>query len=291
MAKKKKSAKSKSNSKKPTKSTAKTSKKTTSKKTSKAEAKPAKKVKVTKSSSKDQKSTKKTNSKKSFTKKTVIQAVVWVLVAILTFAVVDAMVFYLNNVYSAAIINGSRVSQSELDARLEEEYGKQVLSVMIEEELIRDEAAVNDVTVTEEEIDKYQANQVEQMGGEETFEQALKTEGMTIESYRRDVETILLAQKTVVEEPTEAQLMEFYELYKESYTALQETESYEEVDADELADIYVSQKFNEQAAAWLEGLRTDADIQNNLENKPKFRLFGVTNDVFQSLIDSYYSEE
>ena len=291
MAKKKKSAKSKSNSKKPTKSTAKTSKKTTSKKTSKAEAKPAKKVKVTKSSSKDQKSTKKTNSKKSFTKKTVIQAVVWVLVAILTFAVVDAMVFYLNNVYSAAIINGSRVSQSELDARLEEEYGKQVLSVMIDEELIRDEAAVNDVTVTEEEIDKYQANQVEQMGGEETFEQALKTEGMTIESYRRDVETILLAQKTVVEEPTEAQLMEFYELYKESYTALQETESYEEVDADELADIYVSQKFNEQAAAWLEGLRTDADIQNNLENKPKFRLFGVTNDVFQSLIDSYYSEE
>jgi hypothetical protein len=75
--------------------------------------------------------------------------------AIIVGAVVVAAIIWVVYTNSAhvAIVNGERISRRELIGRLEEAYGEDVLSEMINEVLLRQAAKEAGVSVTAEEVD------------------------------------------------------------------------------------------------------------------------------------------
>ncbi len=200
----------------------------------------------------------------------------YVLLIVTTLIVVDFIVQYINNDYSVAIVNGYRISRSEYEKRLEEAYGEVIASQLVNEQLIIQEAAKDEITVTEEDIQELVDQTIEDIGGQEAFESALEANGLTEEAYRRNLKIQLLAEKMIVTEPSEEDLLAFYEEYKDVYFG--EESKYEDVKED-VADLYKSQKFNEESSAWLTEIRDSSTIQNNVSNPPKYGLLKITRDL------------
>ena len=89
---------------------------------------------------------------KKIFKNKVARIVAMILVVLVAFVLIDLFVQYLNNGYSIAVVDGSRISKNEYHKRLESLYGQTVASQLIDEELIKQEAKKTGITVTEEDI-------------------------------------------------------------------------------------------------------------------------------------------
>lgn len=217
-----------------------------------------------------------------FDRKRILISGIWAIVTVITFALVDLLVQYLNNDYSAAIVNGTRISRSDFHEKLVEAQGDAVIDQMITEALVRGEAKEKDVKVDKEKLDEEINKTKELLGGDEAFKEALESYNITEEIYRRDLEIKLLAEALVVPNPTEDELKAFYESSKTEYFA--DSTSYEEVKS-EVKDLYISTKFNEESTSWLEELKADSKIQNNIDKKPKYGFFTTTKNIVENLRD------
>lgn len=209
-----------------------------------------------------------------------LKFVTWVLVVIATLIVIDFVVQYINNDYSIAIVNGSRIPRSEYLVRLEDAYGNVIATQMMNEELIKQEAVKEDVTVSDEDVDTAVAQTKEEVGGEEELNAALEANGLTLETYRRNLKIQLLAEAMVVPEPTEEDLLAFFEEFKDTYFG--EDAVYEDV-KDTVAEAYTKQKFNELSGAWLNGLREEATLQNNTTDRPSYGILQITRDLLSDM--------
>jgi hypothetical protein len=91
--------------------------------------------------------------------KPIVKIVGMVLVIIASLALIDLAVQYLNNDYSVAVVNGTRISKNVWHDRLEKAYGSAVASQLIEDQIIKAEAKKADVSISKEdiyaEIDKF----------------------------------------------------------------------------------------------------------------------------------------
>lgn len=275
-------------------STAKTKSKSASKTTAskpKTSATTSKKVVVkAPAASSEVKSTKKSSStSKAVTKsaststvsvnpKKLLFAGLWILAIVFSFMLIDLLVQYLDNDYSIATVNGTRVTSSEFDQRLEEKYGSQIIETMIIEELVKQAGEDANIEIDTKEVDKIIDSTRESLGGDEQFQLALKDYQLTEERYREEIMIRLIAQEIVVEDPSDEDLKAFYDENK-AQIAAPDAEYDEEV----ALSAYKNAKFNELSGIWFEELKTKAEIQNNIEEPPSYGLFVVTRDILGSV--------
>lgn len=205
-------------------------------------------------------------------------AIVGVILA--TIIAVDLLVQYMNN-SSTAIVNGERIGKAEYEERLEEAYGAVISSQLITEELILQEAAKKNIEVTTEEIDKVVSKTKEDLGGEEAYLSALEQNGLTEESYRRNITIQRTAEKLVVKEPTEEELKAFFEENKSVYFPEEEV-NYEDV-KEQLSEYYVTAKFNELSQQWLSELRGNATIQDNIAEPKSYAFLAIFREYLNNM--------
>lgn len=222
-----------------------------------------------------------------------------VLLVLLFFVAVDFGVQYLNNDYSAAVVNGDRVTNREYYYRLDQAYGNAIVSQLIEEELIRQEAAEQGVVATQEEIDEEIADITEQVGGEEQLNTSLEAYNLTMEDLERQIEIDILTRKMVEPtiEYTEEDVMAFFEEYSEMIfpeeaAKLEEGEllDYESYKKETL-EVYLQQEIETARGPWLAELEAEARIQNNVVEDPTYRLLGATRNIISNIWNQINSNE
>jgi parvulin-like peptidyl-prolyl isomerase len=189
------------------------------------------------------------------------------------------VVQYLNYHASVAVVNGERVSRRQFYSDLERTYGSTIASQMIDETLVYQEADEQGVEISDkaiqEEIDKLE----EEYGGEDVLNDELKSLGITREQLQRQIETTLLVQELLKDEieVTEDESKEYFDQYKASLFPNDEDITFEEAQ-DQVEDSLRDQKLSEAVSPWLTELRSDANIQNNIENPKDYGFLGITRD-------------
>jgi hypothetical protein len=275
-------------------------KKTTAKKSSKKPVKKGKKV-----SSKKQISIQKLDFKqiskniKSFNWEPVLKTVGLTLIILGSFIGVDLLIQYLNNDYSVAVVNGERVSKREYYKLLDQAYGESISETLIEYSLIRQEAKAEGIELSQEEVDEELQNTIDYVGGEESFEQLLATNGITRDDVIDQIELSLLTTKilTPTLEYTEDEVKEFFDEYSELIFP-EETDALEEgelLDYDEYheetEEVFINQQVEDMKSTWLTELKAEAKIQNNAVEKPEYGLLTVTRNIINNLIDTFNNNE
>jgi foldase protein PrsA len=221
------------------------------------------------------------------------------LLILLFFVAIDFGVQYLNNDYSAAVVNGDRITNSEYYYRLDQAYGNAIVSQLIEEELVRQEAARQGVVATQEEIEAEVEDITEQVGGEEQLNASLDAYNLTMEDLTRQIELDILSRKMLEPtiEYTEEDVMAFFEEYSEMIFPedaaeleegeLLDYESYKE----ETLDVYLQQEIETAKGPWLAELETESRIQNNVAEDPSYKLLGATRNIISNIWDQINSNE
>lgn len=168
------------------------------------------------------------------------------------------LVVYKKNWIVAATVNGSPVSNLELQMRLNTQYKTQTLNSLINEKIILGEAAKNNVVVTAGDIDKKIAEIEANVGGAATFDGLLAQQGQTRSGIRQQIKLQATIEKLYENEATVSaeEVAQFIEQngsqLQASDSAGQQREAESAIKNQKLSQIF-SQKFQE--------LRTKAKIQ------------------------------
>ncbi|TYR80839.1 foldase [Priestia megaterium] len=119
----------------------------------------------------------------------------------------------------AASVNGDEISKDELYEVLMAQGGADVLDSLIEQKVITKEAAKENIKVTDKEINEELASLKASYGGEEAFDEALKSSGVKLKEVKKDLETNIKARKLVEDtiEVTEKEMKTYFDENKASF--------------------------------------------------------------------------
>jgi hypothetical protein len=217
----------------------------------------------------------------------------YVLAVLVFFVLVDFGVQYLNNDYSAAVVNGDRIANREFYYRLDQSYGSSVISQLIQEELIFQEAKNEGVVATDEEVDADLAEITDQIGGEEQLQLSLSAYNISIEDLKRQIELDILTRKMLEPtlEYTEDDVKAFFEdysdvLFPDDAGQLEEGELLDyDTYKEETKDAYIQQEVSNAMSGWLAQLEADASIQDNVVDKPAYKFLGATRNILTNIVD------
>lgn len=234
-----------------------------------------------------------------FKNKKVIKIVAMILIIVSSFALIDLFVQYLNNDYSVAVVNGTRVPRSQYVSRLESAYGASAAEQLIQEEIIRQEAKNSGVTVSQEEIDAKVESIRTSIGGEEAFQQALETYLLTLDELEDQIRVDMMLTKII--EPTitytEDDLKSYFESYSDTLfpdetDALEDGEKldYDEY-KDQVKEAYVEQSVSNESSTWLSEKTSEYRIQNNVTDKPKYGFLTTSVNIVKNLMDQINSNK
>lgn len=221
------------------------------------------------------------------------------LLVVLAFIIVDLGVQYLNNTVSVAVVNGRRVSTREWNKRLQKAYGEAAATQLVEEELIRQEAKKEDVTVSEEDIDADIKEISDSLGGDDMLNDALVANNITMKELREQISLDLLTKKILEPklEYTDADVKAFFDQYAEvifaeESAALEEGEKLDyDSHYDETLDVFIDQQIQTERSTWLAEVEGSSVIQNNAIETPKYGILKTTRNIVQNLIDSFNKNE
>lgn len=221
------------------------------------------------------------------------------LVGVLAFGIVDFFFQYLNNDYSVAVVEGTRISTNEYHNRLEKQYGQTIAQSLIDERLIKLEAMKNNVEVTDDEIQVKLDEIIKSVGGQDAYESALLANNITEQELKEQIRLDLISNKILAPtlEYTQDDLMAFFEQYSASIfpqetAALEEGEKLDfELYKDQVEDIYIQQQVQNEQYTWLASLSSEYNIQNNAEIKPKYGFFTATVNIITNLLDQANSND
>lgn len=183
----------------------------------------------------------------------------YVAVGIVVLAIVIAL-FLMRGMFIAATVNGSVITRSTVKEELEKQGGRQILDTLINEKLIEAELDKNNVEVSEEEVDaeieKVRA-QVAEQGG--SLDAVLSEQGLKIDDIREQILIQkrlekLLSDKTTV---TDEEIDTYIETAGSNLPQVENNEQFRE----EVRDILVQQKFQQEAQAWVAEVTATADIK------------------------------
>lgn len=168
------------------------------------------------------------------------------------------LVIFKKSWFVAALVNGTPVTNLELQTKLNQQFKQTTLNQLINEKIIMLEGNKNGIVTTEASIDQKIAELEKNVGGKEVLDSLLSQQGQTRSSLRDQIRVQLIITKlyekeaTVSAEEVAKFLAENSQSLKATESAAQEKESYEVLKNQKLSQIF-SQKFQE--------LRTKAKIQ------------------------------
>ena len=127
------------------------------------------------------------------------------------------LIFSFTNREIVATVGDSKITKEELYDKLVEQGGSNILSQMIDAEIINQEAKKEKIQVTDEEIDAEMENYMAQYGGEEMFESVLQQSGLTKDDLKGDIIQYVQIEKLVDSRisVTDEEINEYFEENKE----------------------------------------------------------------------------
>lgn len=182
----------------------------------------------------------------------------WAVIAAIII-VAAGFLYYYKSFFVAASVDGKFVSRYSVIKRTEAIYGQQALDYLITEKLIKIGLEKKNVAVTNEEVDqeieKLTANIVNQGG---TLAAVLKQNNMTENDLRSKIITQKKLEKILADKiAVTAEEVDKY--VKDNKITFSKDSSVEEQKA-EIAESLKNQKFNLEADAWVEDLRSQVKI-------------------------------
>lgn len=168
------------------------------------------------------------------------------------------LIIFKRSWFVAAIVNGSPITNFELQTKLNQQFKSQVLNQLIEEKIILSEAQKMNAIPTAQEIETKITEIETQVGGKETFESLLVQQGLTRTSLKERFKTQLSMMKLYENEATVSaqEVAQYLEQNKDTLTSTDsaqlEKDAREAIKNQKLSGIF-SEKFQE--------LRTKAKIQ------------------------------
>lgn len=226
--------------------------------------------------------------------KPVVKILSTVILAIVAIALMDLAVQYLNNDYSVAVVDNTRISKRAWNDRLQKAYGSSVATQLIEDQIIKLEGKRAGVTVAREDIDAEIDRIIESIGGQEVFESALEANNITLKELREQIEIDLLFTKILgpTLEYAEEDLIDFFEQYSdiifpEDSAALEEGEKLDfEKYREETEEIFIQQEVQMNRSSWLLQKQSEYNIQDNSTGRPRYGFLTITTNIVNRLFNN-----
>jgi len=174
------------------------------------------------------------------------------------FYIILVALIYKKNWFVAATINGSPITNLELQMRLNREFRSQTLNQLINEKIILNEAVKNNAVVSEAEINKKISEIETNVGGTDALNALLSQQGQTKDSLRQQIKLQLAIEKLYSKDATTS--AEEVEKFVESNKAqLRATDSAGQTK--EAADLLKQQKLSQIFSQKFQELRQNAQIK------------------------------
>lgn len=216
---------------------------------------------------------------------------------VFSFVLIDLFVQYLNNDYSIAVVDGSRISKNAYNKKLDILYGQAVAKQMIDEEIIMQEATKANIEITKEEIQSELDALIEEVGGQEAYESILKANSISEKDLRSQIKLTLATQKIL--EPTitytDEELKAFFDqysaqLFKNESAALENGEKLDyESHKEKTKEEYLKNRVRQMQYVWINNLYGEYRIQDNTTAKPKYGFLTTTISIINNLTNSVNS--
>ncbi|MCA1066631.1 peptidylprolyl isomerase (plasmid) [Rossellomorea sp. AcN35-11] len=118
-----------------------------------------------------------------------------------------------------ATVGEVEITKDQLYDEMINQSGEQVLSRMVEKEIIKSEIKNEKVKVSEDKVNEEYNHTVEYYGGEENLKNTLESNGMTIEDVKSDIELNLSIEEILLKQVkvTEEELVGYFEENKNLY--------------------------------------------------------------------------
>lgn len=180
-------------------------------------------------------------------------------ILLVTVVVLGLLLWFFRSLFVAATVNGQPISRLSVVREAEKQSGSQVLSMLVRNTLIEQEAKKQNVTVSEKEVDdqikKLESN-LQKQG--QKLDQALKMQGMTREDLRKIIRLDQMVSKMVGKDIniTDKQVNEYIEKNKDALPQGQNEAQLKTSVKEQLRQ----QQLNEKVRTWLEKLQKDAKI-------------------------------
>lgn len=171
-----------------------------------------------------------------------------------------------NTVLRNIQIQYQQMGQDPTTDELKDLIQEHTLNNLVSETLFLQDAKAQDTEVLPEEIDNEYGMFVEQFGGEEALAEALESEGMEIESFKKEqIPNSLLYSKHLekvapAEEVSDEEIKTYYDQFADQSEGEGEVPPLEDL-SDEIEKMIAEEQQQEKLQAYLEKLKEDADIE------------------------------
>jgi hypothetical protein len=179
--------------------------------------------------------------------------------------VIAGLLYTIKGLFVAAVVNGHPISRLTVVKELERQAGKDALDTLIDKQLINDEAAAKNITVSQDEIDAEMKKFEDQFNTPgQTLDDALAAENLTRDDLekqifiRKEIEKLLGDKANVTDEEVQAYITD----NKITLQAGMEQET-----KDQIKDQLRQQKLAQLSTDLLKDLRAKAKIRTFVDYK------------------------
>lgn len=168
------------------------------------------------------------------------------------------LAMYKKNWFVAAIVNGSPVTNLELQIRLNQQFRTQVLNQLVNEKIILNEAAKNNIRISDKEVVDRISEIETSVGGSEALDTLLSQQGQSRITLKDQIRIQLIINKLYENEATVSaeEVTQFIEENREQLRATESASQQKEA-SEALKNQKLSQLFSEK----FQDLRQKAKIQ------------------------------
>lgn len=180
------------------------------------------------------------------------------LVLIIVIVVLGFLIFRYKNVFISGLVNNQPITTIELNKRMSDAYGKQILDQIITEKLLLTEAKSRNISVSQSEIDEELKNVESNLGGMISLDEALSQQGMTKEQLIDQVKLRIIVTKLVDNNAavTDDEVNKYIEANKE----FMGEDANSEKSKNDIRNYLKEQKVNEQIQTLIRELKEKANI-------------------------------
>ncbi len=178
-------------------------------------------------------------------------------IAIVAVIFLLGLIYFKRHWFVVATVGGQPIWRWQFNQALEKQHGSQVLGQLIDEKLIKQEAKREGVKISQERIDQEVKQIEENLGAENSLEEALALRGFTMERLRKDIETQLVLEELLSVDLEISQ--EEIDQYLVDNEALITAEG-EEERANQAFQAIRESKMNEKFQGWYQNLREKSRI-------------------------------
>lgn len=168
---------------------------------------------------------------------------------------------------AVAKVNGEVITKDELYDLMVKAVGDQALDYLITQKIIELEAKKQNITVTDEDINKELEKVYEAYGGETIFKQNLELSGHSLDEYKEELALTIKAKKLMEPriEITEEEMKAYFDEHKDEFAQEQQVHArHILVDDENLArEIYEKLKKGEDFAELAKQYSTDTATKDN----------------------------